>query len=173
MLHVVYFSTKPKDEIEFSVKLNLAQPNGRVMCQRLWERSLTTPTEGWREPKLNGQPFELFEWAYPQVPQEGELTLTYVVRLAIKPYAALALIISHTLALNPNSHPHHNPHRNHNHNHNRTRKHRHYRNHVPLTETLSETLNPTQTLTRRHLLRAPPSALHRFALICDPACTSN
>eukprot|EP00966_Prymnesium_polylepis_P294806 6808059-Prymnesium_polylepis.2 len=35
MLHVVYFSTAPKDEVDFDLKLELAAPNDRVMCQRV------------------------------------------------------------------------------------------------------------------------------------------
>jgi len=85
-LHAVYFSTKPKDEIDFELKLDLAQPNDRVMCQRLWERQLTTPSDSWKEAKLNGEAFHLSAWQYPEVPQEGSLDFKYTVRLAIKPY---------------------------------------------------------------------------------------
>ncbi|KAL1523572.1 hypothetical protein AB1Y20_018508 [Prymnesium parvum] len=85
-LHVVYYSTKPKDELEFDVQLNLGIPNGRVMCQRLWERCLTTPTDTWKDAKLDGSAVDLSQWEYPEVPQEGDLELTYAVRLAIKPY---------------------------------------------------------------------------------------
>ena len=83
-LHVVYFSTKPKDEIDFDIKLDLAQPNERIMCQRLWERYLTTPSDNWKEPKYNGDAMLLSNWQYPEVPQEGALEFSYVVRLAIK-----------------------------------------------------------------------------------------
>jgi len=86
MLHVVYFSTAPKDEVDFDLKLELAAPNDRVMCQRLWERVLTTPSDTWKEAKLNGEAFHLSAWQYPQVPTEGALTFKYCVRLAIKPY---------------------------------------------------------------------------------------
>jgi len=86
MLHAVYFSTKPKDEIDFELKLDLTQANDRVMAQRLWERYLTTPTDNWKEAKLNGEPFHLSQWSYPEIQQEGSLEFKYVVRLAIKPY---------------------------------------------------------------------------------------
>lgn len=86
-LHAVYCSTRPKDEVEFAVELNLAQPGGRIMCQRLWERVLTTPTDSWKGATLNGKAVDLLQWKYPEVPQEGELKLAYVVRLSIKPYA--------------------------------------------------------------------------------------
>mgnify|MGYP007008045403 CR=1 FL=1 len=42
-LTFVYLSTRPQDEILFPLKLDLAVPNDKVMCLRLWERALTTP----------------------------------------------------------------------------------------------------------------------------------
>jgi len=85
-LHVVYFSTKPQDTIEFPIQLNLGQPEDKVMCLRLWERALTTPSDSWTDAKLDGAAVTLSTWGYPDVPSEGTFTVTYSVRLLVKPY---------------------------------------------------------------------------------------
>ena len=82
----VYISTKPQDEILFSLKLDLSVPNDKVMCLRLWERALTTPTDAWKSALLGSSPVKLASWQYPEVPGAGILQLEYSVRLAIKPY---------------------------------------------------------------------------------------
>ena len=53
-LHLTFCSTKPQDEITFSIELHLDQPEDKVMCQRLWERALTTPSDSWKSAELDG-----------------------------------------------------------------------------------------------------------------------
>jgi hypothetical protein len=84
-LTFVYLSTRPQDEILFPLKLDLAVPNDKVMCLRLWERALTTPTDGWKGATLGPAPIQLATWQYPEVPGAGILQLEYAVRLATKP----------------------------------------------------------------------------------------
>ena len=85
-LRFTYISTKPQDEILFPLKLDLSVPNDKVMCLRLWERALTTPTDAWKSAILGAAPIELTTWQYPEVPGAGMLQLEYAVRLAIKPH---------------------------------------------------------------------------------------
>jgi len=86
VLQVVYFSTLQQDTISFAVELDLSQANGRAILLRLWERVLTTPTDFWAACTHNGADLTYDDWCYPNVPEEGVMTLTYSVRLAIKPY---------------------------------------------------------------------------------------
>ena len=55
------------------------------MCQRLWERALTAPTDAWKSATLDGQVARISTWQYPEVPASGVLELAYSVKLAIKP----------------------------------------------------------------------------------------
>ena len=55
------------------------------MCQRLWERALTAPTDAWKSATLDGQAARISTWQYPEVPAAGVLELAYSVKLAIKP----------------------------------------------------------------------------------------
>ena len=85
----VYISTRPQDEIVFPLKLDLSVPNDKVMCLRLWERALTTPTDAWKSATLGSSPIKLATWQYPEVPGSGILQLEYAVRLAIRPHAGM------------------------------------------------------------------------------------
>lgn len=86
ILQVVYFSTLQQDTLTFDLALDLAMPNDRAICLRLWERALTTPTDDWSTAQLEGQATSFDTWQYPHVPDGGNLAITYAVRLAIKPY---------------------------------------------------------------------------------------
>jgi len=86
VLQVVYFSTLQQDMITFDIALDLTSANDRAICLRLWERSLTTPTDDWQSATLDGSATAFDAWQYPHVPDAGSLAITYAVRLAIKPY---------------------------------------------------------------------------------------
>ena len=85
-LQLVYTSTKQQDELVFELPLNLEVPTDKIMCLRLWERALTTPTDAWRSAVLGGSTVTLSTWQYPEVPSVGTLALKYAVRLATKPH---------------------------------------------------------------------------------------
>jgi len=78
VLQVVYFSTLQQDMITFDIALDLTSANDRAICLRLWERSLTTPTDDWQSATLDGSATAFDAWQYPHVPDAGSL--------AIKPY---------------------------------------------------------------------------------------
>jgi len=86
ILQAVYFSTLQQDALTFDLVLDLTQPNDRAITLRLWERALTTPTDSWVNVTLDGATASYDSWQYPGVPDAGNLTVTYSVRLAIKPY---------------------------------------------------------------------------------------
>jgi len=86
ILQAVYFSTLQQDALTFDLTLDLTQPNDRAITLRLWERALTTPTDSWVNVTLDGATASYDSWQYPAVPDGGNLTVTYSVRLAIKPY---------------------------------------------------------------------------------------
>jgi len=86
LLQVVYFSTLQQDTISFPVELDMAQANSRAILLRLWERAITTPTDFWSTCAIDGTETSYSGWSYPNVPDQGSLTLTYAVRLSIKPY---------------------------------------------------------------------------------------
>jgi len=86
MLQAVYFSTLQQDTISFPIELDLSQPNNRAILLRLWERALTTPTDFWSACQMDGKDTGYEGWCYPDVPDAGQLTLTYAVKLSIKPY---------------------------------------------------------------------------------------
>ena len=91
ILQLVYFSTVQQDAISFDVSLDLTSDADRLICLKLWERALTTPTDAWTAATLDGAPTSFTAWQYPHVPEPEptmplQLALTYTVRLAIKPY---------------------------------------------------------------------------------------
>ena len=87
MLHLVYASNKRQDELIFDLQLDLSVPNEKVMCLRLWERALTTPSDSWKSAVVGGSSVTLSTWRYPEVPSVGTLALKHAVRLVTKPYA--------------------------------------------------------------------------------------
>uniref|UniRef100_A0A7S2DWN5 DUF4476 domain-containing protein n=1 Tax=Haptolina brevifila TaxID=156173 RepID=A0A7S2DWN5_9EUKA len=86
LLQVVYFSTLQQDTISFPVELDLSQANSRAILLRLWERAITTPTDFWSACTIDGVDTGYTGWNYPNVPDSGDMVLTYAVRLSIKPY---------------------------------------------------------------------------------------
>lgn len=83
-LKVVYGSTKPQNCLTFPISLDLSRAEDAAIGLRLWERVLTTATDDWQSPMLNGAPVRFESWLWPNLPTAGALTFTYAVQLSAK-----------------------------------------------------------------------------------------